>query len=347
MTATTATNADDGKPILICHSQQANEMAEERNNHLQITNANGPFSLAPEDWEVWDEEILTESKAKLSLFKDLAPRCQVSVDIGDTDYVWFTTEGDYHAEHTADFEPEVKASASEINRYSQFIPIIRSAFGIGYRQSKKFRTGMGGQLAAEQRAQSIDTVLEAMEDMCLYGPMLGNSRIGQGLLNYSGSNLVTKTDGALNGASGDHWRQCVYEGLDALRADRMLNPRKPKVKPTMYVNDGDWLYATSAPYDTSGGMGATSIGTFIKGMQPDIVEVPTLPAGTLLFVTKDRSTVAIPYALAPAARPLPRLDIRDPYRFIVESVVSIVPKQSHSGQCGICRVVTSGSGNRR
>lgn len=339
MTAT-ATNADNGEPILVCHNQQAQEMANERNEHLRVTNASGPFSLAPEDWEAWDDELVKESKSKLSLFRDLAPSCQVSVGIEKTDYVWFTREGDFHAEHTADFEPEVKRSASEINRHSVFIPIIRSRFGVGYRQAKNYQSGMGGQIAAEDRADSIDTVLDAMEDMCLYGPKLGESRIGQGLLNFSGSNVVNKT-GALKGATGDHWRDCVYSGLEALRQDKKLNARKVQTKPTMYVNDGDWLYANSVPYDTSGGMGATSVGTFIKTMQTDIVEVPTLPSGTLLFVTKNRSTVALPYALAPAIRPEPRIDIRDPYNWLTEAVVSIAPKQSHSGQCGICRVVTT------
>ena len=333
-----ATNADDGKPILVCHAQQAQEMANERNEHLRITNANGPFSLAPEDWEAWDDELVTESKSKLSLFRDLAPSCQVSVGIEKTDYVWFTREGDFHAEHTADFEPEVKRSASEITRHSVFIPIIRSRFGVGYRQAKNYQSGMGGQIAAEDRADSIDTVLEAMEDMCLYGPKLGESRIGQGLLNFSGASEKAITGGSLVGASGDRWRTCVYEGLELLRLDRKLGARKSNTKPTMYVNDGAWLYANSTPYDTSGGMGATSIGSFIKGMQPDIVEVPTLPVDTLLFVTKNRSTVAIPYALAPAIRPEARIDIRDPYNWLTEAVVSIAPKVSHSGQCGIARI---------
>lgn len=344
-----STNTDE--PILRTHAAQAADMARERNVLHSILTGNAasdyPLSIPEDTWEMWDENLISVQHMKLPLFSDLAASCSISQPLHKTDYVWFTAEGGYHAEHTMDFDPMVKIDSSEMERHSVVVPIIRERFGWGYREAMNVTDAMSGQLGEESRREAMYAVMHAMEDMCLYGPKIGNTRVGQGLLNFTDRNTASVNGapakvaannsagdpGTLVGASGDYWRQIVYKAKDLLREDRMNT-----MPCTMYVNDGDWLYANSKPYDTSGGMGATSIASFIQGMQSDIVEIPMLPAGQLLFVCKDTKTVALPYSIAPAVRPETRIDMRDPYRFLIETVVSIAPKSTAEGQCGIAHL---------
>ena len=313
--------------------------ANERAALNQALSASNQDSLGPYVWEFWDEELVTLQKERLAIFDDLSMSVSVDVPLNKTDYIWWKNDGDFGVQHDMDFDPMVDVHQLETERVSVPIPIIRSRFGWGYRESMSVEQSFNGQLAAEHRVESAYAVMDAMEDMCLYGPKVRGVRVGQGLLNYTHRHALTypKGDGDLNGTTGEKWKNAVLVGLKALQDDHFGG-----MPTTMYVNDGDWLYANSTPYSDAYGGG--SIATFVQGMGVNVVVVPRLAPNTLLFVIKQRGVVAMPYAMPMAIRPERRLDIRDPYRFVNEAVVSIAPKSDMNNKCGIAVVTRAATG---
>ena len=314
-------------------SQMYNAERVQMNRDLRQMNAT---SLLPQAWEFWDAELIEKQKQMLSLYMDLASSVSVIVPLEKEEYVWFAVSGGYGTQHTMDFDPEVPVDASEIKRVSVPLPLTRNRFGWGYRQNMNVTSAAQGNLGATSRLESIYAVMASREDQCLYGPLVGKTRVGEGLLNYTDRNTDTFSGFDLNGATGTQWRSAVLKGLEKQREANFGG--EPT---TLYVNDGDWLWAESTPYDSSGGMGAQSIATFIRGLGVNIVVVPKLPVNTLLFVVRRVDVVALAEVLPLMHRPEGRVDIRDPYRFVTEYGGAIAPKSDFDGNCGITTITKS------
>ena len=311
------------------HAERLLERRESMNEQLEAMNA---MSLPDEVYEYWDTELVTLQQESNTMFADLSASVAVPMPLEKTDYVWWTSTGGYHVEWTMDFDPMTDLDDIEMTRHSVPVPIVRNRFGWGFREARNVTSPAGMMsLGAESRVQSFYAVDDAAEDMCLYGPKVGTQRVGQGLLNFSGRNTDTFGDFDLNGTTGDNWRKAVFYGKEKQRQNHFGG-----LPTTMYVNDGDWSWAESTPYDTSGGMGSTSIATFIRGMGLNIVVVPKLPANNLLFVVKRTNVVAMPFEDPISIRAeKERIDPTEPYRFITGGVFSIAPKQDDDGNCGI------------
>ena len=314
------------------HAERLIERRDSMNEQLEAMNAQ---SLPREVYEYWDDELVTLMQERLTLFSDLSNSVAVPMPLEKTDYVWWTSTGGFHVQWDMDFDPMVDLDGVEATPHSVLVPIVRGRFGWGFREAQNVTSNAIFSLGAEARVQSFYAVQEAAEDMCLYGPKVRKSRVGQGLLNYTGRNQGNFGNFDLNGTTGDNWRKAVYYGLDLQRQNLFGG-----LPTTMYVNDGDWMWANSTPYDTSGGMGATSIATFIRGMGVNIVEVPSLPPNNLLFVVKRTNVVALPFEEPISIRAeKERIDPTEPYRFVTVGVFSLAPKQDDDGHCGITHMV--------
>lgn len=318
------------------HAAVRNERWDIFNEEIEsVRNAD---SLPPHFSEYWDREIVSVMKRDHSLFDFMTSRLAVTTMLKDRTYHWWTGTDEEGGVWSMDFEPDVPIIEGEITEHNVPVPVFRHKWGWKYREAMAVIGDDRMNLGAEDRRKAIWSARDAGEMMCLYGPKVAKSYVADGLLTYPQKNTISgNTDFGfdLYGATGNQWKDLILK-----MCDKMAEKEHDKFPDVLIVNNRDWKWAQATPYVTGGPNAAGSIvsgtiASFVMGMVDEVLIVDALPRNNLVLLAVDTQVVALPYAMPIMTRPLPRIDVRDPFQFMVEGVFSMACKSDDNGQCGI------------
>lgn len=201
--------------------------------------------IGPESWRRIDQRVTRVQRNVLSVFDRLARANTTPVGVGDimSYYPKITDSGE--ANVSMDGRSNSLQDQANVTFVGTPVPVIDSFIRLGWRQGEVLRKQNGMAIDVESMANAGRRVAEKLEDMVLNGMpqiVVQGSPI-YGLLNFP--DRSTDTHGfTLNAATGANWLTAVGKVITQLEADNAYG------KVTLFVNWGDWSYATRADYST-------------------------------------------------------------------------------------------------
>lgn len=311
----------------------ANEsyMGEKYGAMLQGRARVGNAAPIPKDvWGQWDKEGLAIQRNVLSVYSDLAGSVAMPIPIGKLAH-YFQRIGDSGGANVSiDGEVKPKADQPAIDYVGTPLPIVTDSYAYSWRQMEAAQSE-GYALDMAGRDNSMRKVAEKLEDICLLGDskvVVGGSTL-YGLLNHPKRN--TDTHGVdLNGATGAQWLAAVSKVITKLQGDNYFG------EITVYLNWGDWTYATinefTAGYSKTIAQRLQEIGNI------RFVPAGRVPANTLCGVVKQRNAVQLLSGMPMVVVPQARLNPQDRYVFNVMAASALEIKYDMNDNCGVACV---------
>lgn len=216
------------------------------------------------------------------------------------------------------------------------VPIIDSVASFGWRQMEVVRkSGMG--LDTETIAIHQRKVAEKMEDMAINGLssiVVGGSTI-YGLRTFP--DRSTDTHGlTLASATGAQWVTAIGKATAKLIADNSFG------RCTVFVNYGDWAYASRTDYATN--YPKTILERLLEmGEVERIVPASGIPANEIVAVNNLGSGEwgSVLSAMPMVTRPRTRMNAEDDYVFAVMAAVAPQFRSDANGQSHIAHVTNA------
>jgi uncharacterized linocin/CFP29 family protein len=253
----------------------------------------------------------------LAVFNTLAAANTTPLGLGDI-VSYFPKVGDSGSVNVSmDGRSQADRDQANVTYSGTPVPVIDSVAAFGWRQMEVVRkSGMGldvDTIAAHQRK-----VAEKMEDMAINGlpsVVVGGSTI-YGLRTFP--DRSTDTHGlTLATATGAQWVTAIGKAMAALVADNSFG------RATVFVNYGDWAYASRTDYATN--YPKTILERLLEmGEVERIVPAGNIPANEILAVNNISSGEwgSVLSAMPMVTRPRARVNTEDDYVFAVMAAVA-------------------------
>lgn len=204
----------------------------------EVSIVGNAMAIPLDAWRRVDSAGVAIQRDVLTVFNTLSAASQTPVGVGDI-VSYFGKISDSNEAHVSmDGRSDGLSDQAVVNFTGTPIPVFDSTTRFGWRQMAVMNKGQMS-LDTASLANGTRKVAEKLEDMALNGVssiVVGGSTI-YGLRNFPDRN--TDTHGLdLNGASGANWLVAVSKALTKLVADNAY------AKVTLFLNYGDWLYAS-------------------------------------------------------------------------------------------------------
>lgn len=202
--------------------------------------------VGPEGWRRIDPRVSAVQRNVLAVFDRLARANTVPVGVGDimSYYPKVTDSGEAHV--SMDGRSNSLQDQANVQFVGTPVPVIDSFTRLGWRQMEVLRKQNGFGIDTVSMMNAARRVAEKLEDMTINGLstiVVGGNPI-YGLRNFP--DRSTDTHGfTLASATGANWVAAVAKVLAKLEADNAYG------RATIFVNWGDWAYATRTDYTTN------------------------------------------------------------------------------------------------
>jgi hypothetical protein len=234
--------------------------------------------IGPEAWRRIDQRVTRVQRNVLSVFDRLARANTTPVGVGDimSYYPKITDSGE--AQVSMDGRSNALQDQANVTFVGTPVPVIDSFIRLGWRQGEVLRKQNGMAIDVESMANAGRRVAEKLEDMALNGLpqiVVQGSPI-YGLLNFP--DRSTDTHGfTLATATGAQWLTAVGKVITQLEADKAYG------KVTLFLNWGDWSYATRTDYTAN--YPKTIIQRIMElGQVAEIIPASNVPANQLVGI---------------------------------------------------------------
>nr|WP_242689902.1 major capsid protein [Paracoccus fontiphilus] len=286
------------------------------------------LSLPRDVWGEWDSESVTIQRAEMVIFNDLAATLSRPMPIGKLIHYFRTVSDSGSVNVSLDGRSKANLDKPVFDYQGTPVPIIDSTFGFGWREMAAAQSE-GFALDDAGRVNAVDKVTKKLESLALDGDaniVVGGAPL-YGLRNHP--NRKTRTTGqALNGATGAQWLSEVTATVKLLRDADIWAPV------TIYVNAGDWFFAGNRDY------AANYAGTIAKRIREidgiaNIVPSPTVAAGQIIAVVKDRRVLSVLNAMPVTTRAMFRANPEDDYNFVTLAAAAVEMKPDAAGNLAV------------
>lgn len=202
--------------------------------------------IGPEAWRRIDPRVSRVQRNVLAVFDRLARANTTPVGVGDivSFYPKITDSGEAHV--SMDGRSVGLQDQANVTLVGTPVPVIDSFIRHGWRQMEVMRKQNGMGLDLEGMVNAGRKVAEKLEDVAINGlssivvagnPIYGLRTFPDRSTDTHGLTLATST--------GAQWVTAVGKVITALEADNAFG------RVTIFVNWGDWSYATRADYATN------------------------------------------------------------------------------------------------
>ena len=214
-------------------------------------------------------------RQEMPIFNDLAATLSRPMPIGKLIHYFKTVSDSGDVNVSLDGRSKAKIDKPVFDYSGTPVPIIDSVFGFGWREMAA-AAAEGFALDDAGRVNANDKVARKLESLALDGDeniVVGGNPL-YGMRNHP--NRKTRTTGAaLNGATGPEWLAEITATVKVLRDAGIWAPV------TVYMNAGDWFYASNTDYRENY---AKTIAQRIREIEgiAGILPAPTLEAGEII-----------------------------------------------------------------
>ncbi len=301
---------------------------------IQLVGNAAPVPL--DAWRRVDTRASMIQRNVLSVFNALAAANTTPLALGDL-VNYFPQIGDTGSVNVSmDGRNKSGTDQANVKYVGTPVPIIDSVASFGWRQMEVVRkSGMG--LDTETIAIHQRKVAEKMEDMAINGLssiVVGGSTI-YGLRTFP--DRSTDTHGlTLASSTGAQWVTAIGKATAKLIADNSYG------RCTVFVNYGDWAYASRTDYATN--YPKTILERIMEmGEVENIVPASGIPANEILAVNNLGSGEwgSVLSAMPMVTRPRTRMNAEDDYVFAVMAAVAPQFRSDSNGQSHIAHVTNA------
>jgi uncharacterized linocin/CFP29 family protein len=297
----------------------------------------GNASPVPLDaWRRVDTRASMIQRDVLAVFNTLAAANTTPLSLGDLVSYFPKVSDTGEVNISMDGRNQAGRDAANVTYEGTPVPIIDSVAAFGWRQMEVMRKS-GLALDVETIATHQRKVAERMEDMAINGLssiVVGGATI-YGLRTFPNRN--TDTHGlTLASSTGAQWLTAVGKAISKLEADNSFG------RATLFVNWGDWSYASRTDYATN--YPKTIIERMLEiGTVERIVPCGRVPANEILAVNNLGSGEwgSILSAMPLVTRPRARINTEDDYVFSVMAAVAPQFRSDYSGNSHIAHITAA------
>lgn len=290
----------------------------------------GNATVLPKDvWGEWDREAVQIQRDLLVVFNDLAASVSTPMNIGKLVHYFQTVSDSGDVNISLDGRSKARTDQPVIDYEGTPLPIWDSTFSFGWRQMLAAESE-GFQLDSAARVNAARKVAEKAESLVLDGDtqIVVNGVTMYGLRTNPHRN-TRSTGVTLNGATGAQWLSEINATLAMLYADNFYAPA------TLYVNWGDWRYATSTDYST-----AYAGKTIAQRVMEDsgiaqIIPASKIDANEIIGVVKNKGVLQLLNGMPMATRAQFRANPEDDYNFVTMMAAALEIKHDSAGNCGV------------
>lgn len=286
------------------------------------------LSLPRDVWAEWDNEAVTILRTKAIVFNDLAASVSRPIPIGKIIHHFQTVSDSGEVNISLDGRSKARLDKPVYDYHGTPIPIIDSTFGWGWREMAAAESE-GFNLEPAGRDNAMDKVAMALEAGVLEGfaDIQVNGAASFGLRNAP-KRQSRSTTNTLNAATGAEWLADVVATLKLLRDKGDYEPV------TLYVNSGDWFYASNTDYSTGYPKTIAQRIREVEGIA-NVVASPSIKAKELIAVVKTRRNVTLLSAMPMNTQALFRANAQDDYNFVTMAAAALEVRHDANGYTGI------------
>lgn len=286
------------------------------------------LSLPRDVWGEWDREAVQIQRQEMVIFNDLAASVSRPMPIGKLIHYFQTVSDSGEINVSLDGRSKAKLDKPSIEYHGTPVPIIDSTFGFGWREMAA-AWSEGFALDDAGRVNANDKVAKGLEGIALDGrpEIVVAGQPLYGMRNHP--NRKTRTTGqTLNGATGAQWLAEIAATVKLLRDANIWAPV------TIYVNAADWFYASNTDYAANYPKTIAQRLREIDGIAAIIV-APTVKAGEIFAIVKDRRVVSVLNAMPMTNRAMNRLNPEDDYNFVTLAAAAVEFKPDAEGNLAL------------
>lgn len=286
------------------------------------------LSLPKDVWGEWDTESVQIQRQEMVIFNDLAASVARPMPIGKVIHYFKTVSDSGSVNVSLDGRSKANLDKAVFEYQGTPVPIIDSTFGFGWREMAAAQSE-GFALDDAGRVNANDKVSKALEALALDGNaniVVGGNPL-YGMRNHP--NRKTRTTGqALAGATGAQWLAEITATIKLLRDANIWAPV------TIYVNSGDWFYAGNSDYTAGYPKTIQQRIREIDGIA-SIIPAPTVAAGQIIAVVKDRRVISVLNAMPVTTRAMFRANPEDDYNFVTLAAAAVEMKPDANGNLAL------------
>ena len=286
------------------------------------------LSLPRDVWGEWDREAVEIQRLEMVIFNDLAASVARPMPIGKLIHYFKTVSDSGSANVSLDGRSKANIDKPVFDYAGTPVPIIDSTFGFGWREMAAAESE-GFALDDAGRVNALDKVAKKLEALALDGDtnIVVGSQPLYGMRTHP--NRKTRTTGqALNGATGAQWLAEFTATVKLLRDAGIWAPV------TVYLNAGDWFYAGNTDYAAGYPKTIAQRIREIDGIAA-ILPAPTVTAGQIIAVVKDRRVISVLNAMPVTNRAQFRANPEDDYNFVTLAAAAVEMKPDANGNLAL------------
>lgn len=326
-------------PFMINRASQAqkdmilNARRQHEAEHLQMQARFGTNLLVgnatalPKDvWGIWDTDGIMIQRDVLAVYNDLVSVSK-SMPLGKLLHYFQRVSDNSEVNISLDGRSKARNDQPEFDYVGTPLPIVDSNFGFGWRQVLAAQTE-GISLDSGARINATRKVAEKLEDIVLNGDssvVVDGAQL-YGLRNHP-KRITRSTGSTLASTTGANWVTEIVACVKALQGKNFYQP------PTIYLNYGDWYYATTTEY--TAGYPKKIIDVVRECGIANIVPASKVPANNILAVVKSQEFIQLLNGMPLMTRAQARHNPEDDYNFVVMAASALEIKYDVNDQCGV------------
>lgn len=293
---------------------------------VRIGNA---YSLPKEVWGEWDREGIEIQREVLSVFNTLAASVSKPMPIGKLIHYFQQISDSGNVNISMDGRSKARTDQQTYAYQGTPLPIIDSTFSYGWRQMEAARSE-GFQLDSAGRNNAMYQVAKKLESLVLDGDssiVVGGSTL-YGLRTHP-KRETRSTTNTLASATGVQWLADVSNTIKLLNNNNFWQPA------TLFVNIGDWKYATRTDYSTSYPNKTIAQRILELSDVAEVVPASDVTANQIIAVIKNSRSIQVLNGMPMTTRAQFRANPEDDYNFVTMAAAALEVKYDANDQCGI------------
>lgn len=313
---------------VIANRRAFNTRQEALANAMQGDLMGNASSLPRDVWGEWDREAVALQRAEMVIFNDLAASVQRPMPVGKVIHYFKTVSDSGDVNVSLDGRSKANLDKPVFDYHGTPVPVIDSTFGFGWREfaaaeSEGFALDDAGRVNAVYKvSKSLESIaLDGRADIVVGGaPLYG--------LRTHPSRKTRTTGQALNGATGAQWLADVTATIKLLRDAGIWAPV------TLYLNAGDWFYASNTDYTSGYPKTIAQRIREIDGIAA-ILPAPTVAASQIIAVVKDPRLISVLSAMPVTTRAKFRANPEDDVNFVTLAIAAVEIKRDAAGTAAV------------
>lgn len=287
----------------------------------------GNATALPKDvWGEWDKDGIMIQRDVLAVYNDLVSVSK-TMPLGKLLHYFQRVSDSSEVNISLDGRSKARNDQPEFDYVGTPLPIIDAQFGFGWRQMLAAQTE-GVSLDSCARINATRKVAEKLEDIVLNGDsaiVVDGAQL-YGLRNHP-KRATRSTGSTLASTTGANWVTEIVACVKALQAKNFYAP------PTIYLNYGDWYYATVTEY--TAGYPKKIIDVVRECGIANIVPSSKVPANNIIGVVKSPEYIQLLNGMPMMTRAQARHNPEDDYNFVVMAAAALEIKYDVNDQCGV------------